>query len=65
MNYLPDANIEIFTGEFKFTNTWDKVTSEKDYFSGDIVVTTIDQILGSITTHSNVNALIPFVEANM
>ena len=65
MNYLPDANIEIFTGEFKFTNTWDKVTSEKDYFSGDIVVTTIDQILGSITTHSNVNALIPFVEAHV
>ncbi|WP_151796487.1 CRISPR-associated endonuclease Cas3'' [Acinetobacter soli] len=64
-NYLPDANIEIFTGEFKFTNTWDKVTSEKDYFSGDIVVTTIDQILGSITTHSNVNALIPFVEAHV
>ena len=64
-NYLPDANIEIFTGEFKFSNTWDKITPESDYFSGDIVVTTIDQILGSITTHSNVNSLLPFVEAHV
>lgn len=64
-NYLPDANIEIVTGEFKYTNGWDKPTEESDLFSGDIVVTTIDQILGSITTHTDVDALIPFIEAHV
>lgn len=64
-NYLPDTNIEILTGEFKFTNSWDKSTPEDNYFSGDVVVTTIDQILGAITTHNNVNSLLPFVEAHV
>jgi CRISPR-associated endonuclease/helicase Cas3 len=64
-NYLPDANIEIFTGEFKFINKWDIVTKEENYFLGDVVVTTIDQILGAITTHSNVNSLLPFVDAHV
>ncbi len=64
-SYLPDAKIEIFTGEFKFTNALDNITAEDDYFSGDVVVTTIDQILGAITTHSNVNSLIPFIDAHV
>jgi CRISPR-associated endonuclease/helicase Cas3 len=64
-NYLPDAKVEIFTGEFKFTNAWDKVTPEHEYLSGDVVVTTIDQILGSIVTHSKVDSLIPFMDAHV
>ena len=63
--YLPDANVEILTGEFKYTNAWGKPTHEDNYFSGDIVVTTIDQILGAITTHTNVNSLLPFVNAHV
>lgn len=64
-SYLPDAKVEIFTGEFKFTNAWDRVTPEKEYLSGDVVVTTIDQILGSIVTHSKVDSLIPFMDAHV
>ncbi len=63
--YLPDANVEIFTGEFKYTNEWGKETIEEDYFSADVVVTTIDQILSSIVTHTNVNSLIPFMNAHV
>lgn len=63
--YMPDATIEIFTGEFKYTNSWEKPTPEKDYFSADIIVTTIDQILGSVVTHTRVNNLLPFMNAHV
>lgn len=63
--YLPDANVEIFTGEFKYTNKWEAETAEKDYFSSDVVVTTIDQILGSVVTHTNVDSLLSFMDAHV
>jgi CRISPR-associated endonuclease/helicase Cas3 len=37
---------------------------EHEYLSGD-VVTTIDQILGSIVTHSKVDSLIPFIDVHV
>lgn len=64
-DYLLDAKVEIFTGEFKYTNSWDRITPENEYLSGDVVVTTIDQILGSIVTHTNVNSLITFMDAHV
>jgi len=63
--YLPHAQIEINTGEFKFTNSWDNLTLEENYFAGDIVVTTIDQILSNITTHNNVTGLIDYLNTHI
>lgn len=62
--YLPDANIEINTGEFKYTREWGKETAENDYFSGDIVITTIDQVFSAIITHTKVNTLINVLNAH-
>jgi len=63
--YLPDAKIEINTGEFKYTNEWERNTAEDDYFSGDIVITTIDQVFSAIITHTKVNTLINVLNAHI
>ena len=62
---LPNANIELHTGEFKYTNSEDKITSEAEYFKGDIVITTIDQILSTIISHSKVDRLINYLSAHI
>lgn len=63
-DYLPNATIEIHTGEFKFNSQKDELL-ESEYFSGDIVLTTIDQIINSITTHRNISTLTKFMNATV
>lgn len=65
--YLPKAKVEICTGEIKQTLESGKpvLTSEGSEFSGDIVITTIDQIINFITTHRNVTTLMAFMDAHV
>lgn len=65
--YLPNTKIEICTGEFKHINNSGQpaATAAGKEFSGDIVLTTIDQVINSITTHSNITALVDFLHSHV
>ena len=65
--YLPNANIEIVTGEIKQSLVSGKVqeTQEGKEFSADIIITTIDQIINSITTHKHITTLMDFMNVHV
>ncbi len=66
--YLPDAKIEINTGEFKSFYQFGKEaieTLEGQEFSGDIIITTIDQVLNSIITHKSVTTLVEYMDSHV
>lgn len=66
--YLPNAKIEINTGEFKSFYQFGKnpvATPEGQEFSGDIVITTIDQVMNSIITHKSVTTLVEYMDSHV
>ena len=65
--YLPNANIEIVTGEIKKSLKDGEIveTIEGTEFSSDIIITTIDQIVNSITTHKHITTLMDFMNSHV
>ncbi|MDQ6961994.1 MAG: CRISPR-associated endonuclease Cas3'' [Mariprofundaceae bacterium] len=66
--YLPHTKIEICTGEFKSIYQSGEPpidTPEGQAFSGDIVLTTIDQVINTITTHTKITGLIQYMNAHV
>lgn len=63
--YLPNASVELHTGEFKCINSYDNKTTESEYFSGDIVITTIDQLLNTVISHTKADRLLNYLGAHV
>jgi CRISPR-associated endonuclease/helicase Cas3 len=63
--YLRDATVEIFTGEFKCTDSFGSITAEEKQLTGDIVVTTIDQLLSSVISHTKADRLLNYLSAHV
>ncbi len=63
--YLPNTTIELYTGEFKCTNTYGNTTKEADHFTGDIVITTIDQMLSRVISHTKADRLLNYLSAHV
>jgi CRISPR-associated endonuclease/helicase Cas3 len=68
--YLPNSSIEIVTGEIKKSLKKSKCdedgnTLEGNEFSSDIIITTIDQLVNSITTHKHITTLMDFMNAHV
>ncbi|MEA2027472.1 MAG: CRISPR-associated endonuclease Cas3'' [Campylobacterota bacterium] len=65
--YLPKSSIEIVTGEIKKSLKDGKVleTKEGEEFASTVVITTIDQIVNSITTHKDITTLMDFMNAHV
>lgn len=66
-NNLPNSKIEIYTGEFKYLHQAGKKreTPDNEVFTGDIVITTIDQITNSIITHKQITSLVDYMNAHI
>jgi len=63
--YLPNVKIEICTGEFKFIYQNGNKIEANGEFSGDIVLTTIDQVINTITTHTKVTGLVQYMNSHV
>lgn len=68
---LPNACVEIFTGEFKHLLKNDMslgdapMTHPSNYFSGDIIITTIDQVVNNIIASERMTGMIDFMQSHV
>ncbi len=63
--YLPEATVELHTGEFKCINSYANKTEESDYFTGDVVITTIDQLLNTVISHTKADRLLNYLSTHV
>ena len=63
--YLPDTTVELHTGEFKCINSYESPTAEDEYFTGDIVITTIDQLLSTVMSHTKADRLLNYLSVHV
>ncbi|EPJ47988.1 MAG: hypothetical protein OFPII_08400 [Osedax symbiont Rs1] len=63
--YLRGATVELFTGEYKCTDSFENSTAEDQYLTGDVVITTIDQLLSTVISHTKADRLLNYLSAHV
>ena len=65
--YIPNASIEVLTGEIKEKSRNGVVSELKDNerFESDIVITSIDQIVSVMNSHKNMNIFTSFMQSHV
>ena len=63
--YFRNATVELFTGEFKCTNSFKNNTPDNQQLTADIVITTIDQLLSSVISHTRADRLLNYLAAHV
>ena len=64
-DYLPNSKIEISTGDLKETSINGIPYETMETFSGDVIITTVDQIINSIVTHKDITKLTDFMSSHV
>ena len=64
-DYLKHVNIEICTGALKFIKINGSERPNDNPFTGDIIITTIDQLTNTILTHRHITTLIDSVNSHV
>lgn len=62
-DYLPSCRVEVFTSEYKTTTLRGSEfnTPDAEQLTGDVVITTIDQLVNAISTHRHINIFTDFM----
>lgn len=65
--YLINSKVEIVIGDLKETSRQKEkwLTSDNDIFSGDVIITTIDQILNMMLGHSKIDVFLEVLNSNL
>lgn len=63
--YLPQTEIEIYTGEYQLKNKNNKTENieENEQFSSHIIITTLDQIINIVLSHKKIDLLMQIINS--
>jgi CRISPR-associated endonuclease/helicase Cas3 len=65
--YLPDSKIELYTGleKLMYDKRSYRETNANEQFTGDIIITTIDQLINTVSTHHSITRFTQYLNSHV